>query len=269
MYGSPSICSRRSAASTLTHKKKTNHHVFSSSSMFTSDSLSQHLSCTCKPSHLAPVSPASQGRFQSLVSKAFGAESHGRGELHNVQRDGRRGGPGGGRGGGRAGRMSRGRGSTTEQLDNRDPGRGLGRASRRGGRAGRGRGGFHGGDESSEEEVPALEVCIQDAANASRLPPKSMALCMLTLARRVNLDKRGGARYSSSECAAGVDAARKLMGQLLGSSSSSGTPASTDRPPALQLSTVRLSQHAWSLSVMVGFDESLSAPAQQLCYALA
>eukprot|EP00983_Pelagomonas_calceolata_P115093 1160156-Pelagomonas_calceolata.AAC.5 len=129
--------------------------------------------------------------------------------------------------------------------------------------------GFPDSGESREERAASLEVCIQNAANVAHLPATFMVFCMYDLAKRLDMDTKRGYQYSSSKCADTVHAARNLIRQLLGNVPSSVAPASTSQPPVLQLGSKHLSLLAWSLSVMSVFNESISAEARQLCYALA
>uniref|UniRef100_A0A7S3QME1 RAP domain-containing protein n=1 Tax=Dunaliella tertiolecta TaxID=3047 RepID=A0A7S3QME1_DUNTE len=254
---------RRPAGSTLKSKGKTNHHVSSpQNAPYFPDTVHYQLPFSSRTSSLhAPFILASHGRFQCVVPQASGVDDSGREDAHD-QQTGRGRGRGGGRGGGQAGRGGRGRG---EQRNRQEPGRGTGK----GGRASRGRGGFPHGDKSREERVLSLEVCIKNGANPAHLTPNSTVFCMYNMAKHVEMGTHRGVQHGSSKCADVVDAARNLIRQLLGSSSSVGAPASALQPPVQQLDSKHLSLLAWSLSVMVGFDESLSAEARQLCYALA
>ncbi|KAF5835299.1 hypothetical protein DUNSADRAFT_7579, partial [Dunaliella salina] len=235
---SSSSSSGRPAESTL--NKKSDHHISStqlpSPAGFPRTIPSQHSFSSRTSSWQAPFSLASHVRFQSVVPQAFGMDDNNIGELHS-QQSGRAPGKGGSRGGGRTGQG--------------------------------GQGGFPDGGKSWDERVPSLEACIQNAANATHLPPNSMVFCMYNLAKRIGMDTKRGVQYSSRERADVADAAMNLIKHFLGSTSSYGAPISTSHPPVLQLDSKHLGVLAWSLSVMVRFDESLGAGARQLCCALA
>ncbi|KAF5828769.1 hypothetical protein DUNSADRAFT_17101 [Dunaliella salina] len=124
-------------------------------------------------------------------------------------------------------------------------------------------------DNAAREECAFLKSVHPERSKCSPPPPDFVAYCMYNLAKRADMDAQRGVQYSSSECTEIVDAARKLIRLLLEESSSPGAPGSNSQPPIQQLDSKHLSLLAWSLSVMVGFDESLSAGAWQLCYALA
>ncbi|KAF5828752.1 hypothetical protein DUNSADRAFT_17130 [Dunaliella salina] len=220
--------------------EKTNHHISTSAPFHSTLCFQNDVPFSKALYFQSTLSPANQGRFEGIAPQANRGDNSGMGEVNSQQS-----GMGRGRGGGRGGGWT--------------------------GRGGRGQGGFPDSGKSPEEKVPSLEVCILNAATAAQQAPNWMAYCMYNLAKRIDMDIQGRVQYksSSSECADMVDAARKLIRYLLGESASSGAQASNSQAPVQQLDSKHLSLLVWSLSVMGGFDESLSAGARQLCYALA
>ena len=150
---------------------------------------------------------------------------------------------------------------------------------------------FDGGPSPEDNKVPSLAACRQaiDAAYNAPLNPSSTAYLLYSLSKRVDIDK---AKLSSScsDSSVVVDRAEKVVLMLLGVNrfismfplSTCSAPASAPAPapapaaaaaaalPVQQLSSENLSQLAWSLSVLVDFEQRvMSTDARQLCYALA